>query len=382
MFAPGVPAVMKDFHSTSDLIATFVVSIYLLGFAFGPLIVAPLSEMYGRWIIYTVCNVFFVIFAVACALATNMGMLVAFRFLHGVAGVAPLTIGGGTIADLMPVEKRGGAMAIYAIGPLIGPVCGPVAAGYLVEATTWRWVFWLLAIISGICCVLAFFLLKETYAPKILADKTKRLRKETGNQNLKSRLEPKIGGSKLLWLSITRPTKMLLFSPIITVICLYTAIAYGILYMLFTTFSFVFGEQYGFSPGAVGLTYIPLGVGMMLSLVIMGSLSDRGIKKKQAAGKTIVPEDRIPLHLIIPGAVCLPAGLFLYGWTVQYKIHWIVPLIGTGIMGFGLFILFVSRQSHHSRPIVSDANLDVLANLLGGCFHHVRRFRSRSQHCS
>jgi multidrug resistance protein len=147
MFAPGVPAVLKAFNSNSQILATFVVSVYLIGFAFGPLVVAPLSEIWGRYWVYCGGNVLFIIFAIACALSNSMGELIAFRFLHGIAGVVPLTIGGGSIADIMPVEKRGGAMAIWAIGPLLGPVAGPVAAGYLVEATSWRWVFWLLAIL-------------------------------------------------------------------------------------------------------------------------------------------------------------------------------------------------------------------------------------------
>jgi MFS family permease len=111
MFAPGVPDVMRDFNSSSDTLATFVVSIYLIGFAFGPLLIAPLSEIYGRYWVYMGGNIGFIIFAVACAVSKNLGQLIAFHFLHGVAGVTPLTIGGGTIADMMPVEKRGGAMA-------------------------------------------------------------------------------------------------------------------------------------------------------------------------------------------------------------------------------------------------------------------------------
>jgi MFS family permease len=53
-----------------------------------------------------------------------MGMLVAFRFLAGCAGAAPLTIGGGSITDLMLPQQRGAAMAIFALGPLLGPVIG------------------------------------------------------------------------------------------------------------------------------------------------------------------------------------------------------------------------------------------------------------------
>jgi hypothetical protein len=124
MFAPGVQRVMEEFHSTSNTTATFVVSVYILGYAVGPLVLAPLSELYGRLVIYNGCNVLYTCFTIGCALATNMQMLIGFRFMAGVFGVAPLTIGGGTIADLMRPEARGGAMAIWAMGPLLGPVIG------------------------------------------------------------------------------------------------------------------------------------------------------------------------------------------------------------------------------------------------------------------
>jgi multidrug resistance protein len=146
MFAPGVPQVMVEFHSTSDLVATFVVSIFVLGFAFGPLVLAPLSELYGRLPVYHTCNILFLIFTIGCAVANNMGMLVAFRFLAGFAGVATVTCGSGTIADLMPVEKRGRAMAFWSLGPILGPIIGPVIGGALCQHVGWRWVFWLIAI--------------------------------------------------------------------------------------------------------------------------------------------------------------------------------------------------------------------------------------------
>jgi multidrug resistance protein len=149
MFAPGIRQVLEDFGSTSKLLSSFVVSVYILGFAFGPLVVAPFSEYSGRAWVYNICNVFFVIFNIASALAPNMASLVVFRFLDGFAGVAAITCGSGTIADLVPREKRGQAMAIWSLGPLFGPIIGPVVGGFLVEATSWRWVFWVLAIAVG-----------------------------------------------------------------------------------------------------------------------------------------------------------------------------------------------------------------------------------------
>lgn len=124
MFAPGVPSVMQDFRTDNTMLATFVVSVYILGFALGPLVVAPMSEMYGRLPLYLITNVLFTVFTVACAVSNSMSMLIGFRFLAGCVGSAPMTIGAGTIADMMPAAQRGSAMAIWAMGPLLGPVVG------------------------------------------------------------------------------------------------------------------------------------------------------------------------------------------------------------------------------------------------------------------
>lgn len=120
MFAPAIPAVMQEFKSTNIELASFVVSVYVLGFAVGPLAFAPLSEVYGRLPVYHVCNVCFVAFTIACALAKNLNMLIVFRFLAGVFGSAPLTNGGGSIADLVEQAKRGKAMSGFAMGPIVG----------------------------------------------------------------------------------------------------------------------------------------------------------------------------------------------------------------------------------------------------------------------
>ena len=343
MVAPGVPLILKEFHSTNETIGAFVVSIYILGYATGPLVIAPLSELYGRLYVYHVNNALFVIWTIACALAPNIGALLVFRFLAGIAGSCPLTIGGGSIADMIKQEKRGGAMAIFALGPLLGPVIGPVAGGYLSEDEGWRWVFWVIAIAGGATACFSFIFMRETYPPVLLARKVARLRIEQNNPNLRSKLASDKTPAAYFKQSIVRPTKMLLRSPIVLTLSTYMAVVYGYLYLLFTTITLVFERDYGFSQGNVGLTYLGIGLGAMLGLVIFGSLSDRIVKKMAAQGE-MKPEYRLPP--LIPGSFIIPIGLFLYGWSAEKHTHWIVPIIGTLFVGFGLLATFMPIQTY------------------------------------
>lgn len=142
VLAPAVEQVMSDFNTTSTTFATFVVSVFVLGFACGPLILAPLSEIYGRVIIYNITNVLFLGFTLMCASSRSKEMLLASRFLSGFAGVATITIGSGTIADIIPREKRGKAVSVWSVGTIFGPMVGPVIGGYVTGVAGWRWIFW------------------------------------------------------------------------------------------------------------------------------------------------------------------------------------------------------------------------------------------------
>lgn len=147
MLAPGIPAVMQDYHTDSTSFATFAVSIFVLGFACGSLILPPLSEMHGRVVVYHATDGLFLLFTAACGLAPGESTLLAFRFLSGFAGVASITIGSGTIADLMPREQRGRAVSIWSVGTILGPMVGPIIGGYVADVLGWRWMFWIMAIV-------------------------------------------------------------------------------------------------------------------------------------------------------------------------------------------------------------------------------------------
>ncbi|OCK73652.1 MFS general substrate transporter [Lepidopterella palustris CBS 459.81] len=343
MFAPGVPEVMRDFHSTNSLLEGFMVSVYVLGFAFGPLIIAPMSEMYGRLPLYHICNILFIIFTVAAAVSTNMSMFIVFRFFMGSVGGAPLTLGGGTIADLITREQRGTAMAVWMMGPTLGPCVGPIIGGFLTEAKGWRWNFWLVAIMAGACAIMCAILMRETSSPVILARKAKRLRKETGNPNLRSKLESELSPRDLFLFSIVRPTKMLFGSMICFLISLYVAIVYAYLYILFTTFTTVYEVHYGWSGSIVGLSFLGLGMGAMFGQIIFTYYGNQSARKHLKLGD-FKAEHRLDIMAI--GGFPLPVGLFWYGWSVQAHTHWIVPIIGTFFIGFGLLLTFMPANTY------------------------------------
>ena len=158
---------------------------------------------------------------------------------------------------------------------------------------------------AGTITVGGFVVLRETYPPVLLERKAKKLRKETGNQDLRSKLGSHLSPSELFKLSIVRPMKLLCLSPIVLALSTFMAVVYGYLYLLFTTITEVFEGVYGFSAGNVGLTYLGIGLGCFIGLFIFGMASDRIMKAKSAAGE-MKPEYRLPP--MIPGAWAIPIG--------------------------------------------------------------------------
>ncbi|PNS17712.1 hypothetical protein CAC42_3107 [Sphaceloma murrayae] len=346
MFAPAVPQLLAEFGVDSRLLSQFVVSVYVFGFAIGPLIVSPMSEVYGRYPVYLAGYVGFIGFTIGCGLATNMTMLIIFRFFAGCFGVTPVAIGGGTIADLFPKEQRGKHMGLWALGPMLGPIVGPVGGGYLAAALGWRWIFWVIVMATGLLAMISVIFTSETFAPVLLARKTARLRTLTSNHSLRSKMDNGLSASSVFWRAVQRPTYMFFRSPIVAAMSIYVSFVYGILYILFTTFTFVFVETYGWTPEKSGLVYIGLGIGTLLGLFILGSTSDRMCQylARKKNGGVLKPEYRLPP--LMYGGVLVPIGLFVYGWATNYTLFWPVPLAGTVLVGLGIIQTFMCIQTY------------------------------------
>lgn len=187
--------------------------------------------------------------------------------------------------------------------------------------------------------------MRETNPLILLKHKAARLRRE-GNKNVMSKVDQQHRTpGQILLAAFVRPMKLLIFSPIVLILSLYVALIFGLLYLLFTTFASVFEGQYGFSTSISGLAYLGLGIGELVGLVVFGLLSDRILKARMEADKVAHSKPEYRLIMMMWFSPSIPVGLFIYGWTTYYKVHWIVPIIGTFFVGFGAFFVIVSTQT-------------------------------------
>ncbi|EFR02438.1 polyamine transporter 4 [Nannizzia gypsea CBS 118893] len=341
IFAPGVKQMAQEFHITNPTIEYMLLSIYVLGFALGPIIFGPLSELYGRLVIYYTCSLVFLAFTVGCTFSTNVEMFLAFRFICGCAASGPMSIGGGTLADIIPQEERGRAISIFTSGPALAPILGPVIGGYVYQYADWRWTLGVILMLAGIISIGTFLFLRETYAPTILHMKAKRMREETGNPNLRPKSVKRGPPHQLILQAITRPMKLLIFSPMVLLLALYSGFVFGFFFLLFATFPFVFQDIYGFSSGTSGLAYLGLGTGTVVGLVVFSVVSDR-VLGKEPGESMAKPEQRlIPMKWF---GIVTPIGCFIYGWGAHYHAHWTIPMLGTALMGFSSLFITIPAQ--------------------------------------
>lgn len=198
------------------------------------MVFAPLSEMLGRRIVYGGTLLIAVIFEIPCAVAPNIGTLIVCRAIDGIAFSAPMTLVGGTLADLWKNEERGVPMAAFSAAPFIGPAIGPLVGGFLYDAAGWRWLYWIQLILSGVSWAMITFTVPETYAPTLLKKRAKKLRKQENDPKYvtEQELDDRPLGEKLR-LFLIRPFQLLFLEPIVLFISIYMSVLYGLLYMFF-----------------------------------------------------------------------------------------------------------------------------------------------------
>ncbi len=259
IFSAASTAVGEEFKVGREVV-TLGTSLFVLGYAVGPMVFAPLSELYGRRLPVIVGAFGFSIFNTAVAVSKDYQTLVISRFFSGLFGSAPLALTGAVFADMFNNKERGLAIAAFSATLMNGPFCGPMVGGFLTKSYLgWRWVAWIPAFMGYSALVLAVLYQEETYGPVILVSKASELRRRTRNWGIHAKQEEvEVDLKELVIKNVSRPLRILFTEPIVLVITIYMSFIYGLLYLNLTAYAIVFGEIYGFSLGVQGLPYVKM----------------------------------------------------------------------------------------------------------------------------
>lgn len=348
--------------------STLGLSNYILGFAFGPMLLAPLSEHWGRNPVYIWSWLLLVILQVPAALAKDMSTLVGIRFLQGFMGSAPLTNTGGTIADLWERDFSGAPMAIYGLSSTLGPPLALPLTGYLAQSKGWRWLFWFFMAVLGGAWLLLITTLPETRHTIILAQKTQRVRAQLAAEGYKSasciQAPPNQTLGHLFRVTLSRPIRFLFTEPITFSAALYNGLIYGLVFLFNESFPLVFGRLHHFTHAQTSLTFLGLCIGSLIGCALY-PLQERHYHKVRT------PEARMWLSL--PACFLLPVSLFWFAGCSTDKVHWIVPIIASTLFGAGIFVVVLGvlnfvLDAYGQYTASSLAGVILVRNLVGAAF--------------
>jgi hypothetical protein len=300
------------------------------------------------------------------AFGNNIETLLIGRALGPFFGSVFLSNVAGSIADLFYKNELSLPLTVFSLGPFIGPGVGPVIGGFVDASIGFRWVFYIFLIWAGALAVAVVFTVPETYGPKLIVKKARRLRKKTGNQNIKAPLELSDKGIVATMLSnLKRPFMLFLLDPMMTLLCFYTGFVLAIVYFFFVAFPLVFQNIYNFKIQFVGLSFVGITVGMIMAASTASFWEN--MREKAIAANVGASEPEMRLPQLCVGGIIVPISLFMFAWTIYPSVHWIVPIIASTIFGMGCYWTFNSILSYTVEAYRQYAASAVAANVFVRC---------------
>jgi DHA1 family multidrug resistance protein-like MFS transporter len=361
IYAPSISGVQEEF-GVSITVASLGLALYVLAYGIGPLIFSPISEIpvIGRNPPYMITMGIFVALCLAAPLVDNIAGLLVVRFLQGFFGSPCLATGGASLGDMFSIIKLPYVLGLWALSATCGPALGPIISGFSVTAKNWRWSLWEMLWLSGPIFIMMLLFLPETFQANILLRRAKRLRKLTGNDNYRSQSELDQAALKprdVLYDALVRPIQLMVLDPAIGFTAAYVGLCYGIYYSFFEAFPIVYIERYHFTLGEMGLTFLSITAATLLSLAMYYLYVYKVVEPDfRAHGIGRLERRLIPA---LYASFLLPIGLFIFAWTSDGKIHWIVSVVGVFLFTIGGKHALILRK----RVTKTIANRSISASL-------------------
>ena len=337
VLSPAVSQLMHQFGVSRE-VAVLPTALFVLGFGFGPVILAPMSEVFGRQMGVLLPFAMAILFTIGTGSSTTIQAVLINRFFAGLFSAAPVVSSGGILSDIWHTAVRGQFMIIYSLFVVLGPTAGSIVGTIISEKASWPWSCWITAIMSGIVLVIDLVFTKETYVPVLSSRRAKAMRHDTGiwlyhAQHEEWRLTAKEFGS----VHLMRPVAML-GTPIIFFITSYASFVFGVFYIFLTSASSTFHDVRSWPLITSSLTYLSMFIGSCCASVFHLILGKRYARMVRANRGNPLPEERL-VPMMLAGWT-MPAGLMVFAWSQKPEIHWAVPCVGMYLLGFGFYIIF------------------------------------------
>ncbi|GJC79781.1 citrinin biosynthesis cluster MFS transporter mrr1 [Colletotrichum liriopes] len=371
-YSSGIPQMTEELQITNPSLPLLGISLYLVGLALGALIMAPLSETFGRRPMYIGGLSMFLALIPIAALATNFTMVIVARFLgktgltkksSAVAGSVMLSNVGGSIMDITNPKYLPLAMSVYSFGPLNGPVLGPLMGGFLVEAFGWRSLNWM-SLISTAVGALFIMTVPETYRPTLLRKKAAQKRQEEEDHRYWSDFDDTVPIFRRIRTAVSRPFILSFTEPVLMFWNIYISVIYAIVQLAYVAFPIVYQNERGWSTAISGLAFIGVFVGIALVLATEPLLR-KLVNRQPKNPETGQPEPEATVLLICIGAVLEPIGQLSFALTslpIEIPFYWSV-LSGVPF-GYGFGLVFIYGTSYISKVFGMYATSASAGNLV------------------
>ncbi|KHO01055.1 MFS multidrug transporter [Metarhizium album ARSEF 1941] len=338
-YTSSSPGLIQEFGSTTTVVALGMTT-YLVGLAAGSLVLAPLSELYGRQVIYVACLCLWAMLIVPCGLARSLNTIIVVRLIGAFFGAVMICNAPGSVVDVSNPDYFSRSMSLFGVAPLNGPVTGPIVGGFVFQYLGWRWDNWIVLVMAGLAIAL-MCTVRETYAPKILQRKAARMREQTDDPRYWCQYDRKVSTLCLLKVNLSRPFILFATEPILWFMNLWISIVYGILYLCFVAYPAVFSQHRGWGAGISGLAFCGIGIGT-LTAVAAEPLFRRIINSQARDPETGKPYPEAQASIMAIGAVCTAVGQLGFSWTcLPTTIHWAAPIAFGIPFGCGNTISFI-----------------------------------------
>ncbi|KAF2635065.1 MFS general substrate transporter [Massarina eburnea CBS 473.64] len=374
-FSPAAADFARDV-GVSQQTATLGLSMYVLGLAFGPMSLAPLSEYFGRRPVYVISYAIFLLLLLGTTVVETLPAFLVLRLLSGYFSSVTISNFGGTIADLFHHHDTGPAMSWFLWAATGGSPTGFVLFSFVAQGRSWHSVFRIMFFIClSFWIILTAFLysLGETRHSVLLHRRAKAARKATGDQSLDVPEEMKQRGpSQLFGSALTRPFRFLASEAIVQFGALYNGYLYGLSFLFNGAFHMIFGPNgYGYDTIGVGLSFMGIVVGITFGL-LTNIYQERHYQRQVVlAGQRDVPEARV--HLAKIAAIILPVALLIFAFTANPAIHPLVSIVASAFWGWSFYTLILmtltyTEDAYKTYSASALAGIGLVRNIAGAAF--------------